>query len=230
MKKKNNNNTAKISTTNKTVYKIITRKLESVDTFSCFPILRSCEHDVLDHTFGLRGLTLAVFSDTGAIYTNGRSVGNVAEAMGVGIRADLSVFSFIERATVRFDMAKTINAGSPIGDDTGRPLDVEGARAALAALGKELGLGVEATAEAILAVVNTRMAGRMRLISVEQGHDPRMFALVAFGGAGPLHGSALLREVGLKTMLVPGHPGVLCAMGCIVADLCRFEPKTRVAV
>lgn len=115
-----------------------------------------------------------------------------------------------------------INAAHPIGDDPTRTLDVDAARAALAELGAPLGLGVEATAEAILDVVNTRMAGRMRLITVEQGHDPRDFALVPFGGAGPVHGAALLRDVGVPTMLVPTHPGVLCAMGCIVADL-RYD-------
>jgi N-methylhydantoinase A len=66
------------------------------------------------------------------------------------------------------------------------------------------------------------MAGRTRLLSVEQGHDPRDFALVAFGGAGPLHGAAIMRDVGIRTMLVPPHPGVLCALGCAVADL-RFD-------
>lgn len=115
-----------------------------------------------------------------------------------------------------------INAERPIGHDATQVLDVEGARAALGRLGDELGLSVEKTAEALLAVVNTRMAGRMRLITVEQGYDPREFALVAFGGAGPLHAAALMRDVGVKTLLVPRHPGVLCAMGCIVADL-RYD-------
>jgi len=101
-------------------------------------------------------------------------------------------------------------------------LDVEGARRAVAALGEKLGLGMEETAEAILAVVNQRMAGRMRLMSIERGLDPRDFALVAFGGAGPLHGGALIREVGVSTMLVPLYPGVLCALGCVYADL-RYD-------
>lgn len=101
-------------------------------------------------------------------------------------------------------------------------LDVDGARRAVAALGERLGLNTEQTAEAILAVVNQRMAGRIRLMSIERGLDPRDFAFVAFGGAGPLHGSALLREVGVSTMLVPLYPGVLCALGCVYADL-RYD-------
>ena len=75
-------------------------------------------------------------------------------------------------------------------------------------LGAKLGLGLlEAAAEAIIAIVNQRMAGRTRLLSIERGLDPRDFALVAFGGAGPLHGGALIREVGIGTMLVPQIPG-----------------------
>ena len=74
----------------------------------------------------------------------------------------------------------------------------------------------------MLAVVNQRMAGRIRLISIEQGLDPRDFAMVAFGGAGPMHGAALIREVGIRTELVPPYPGVLCAMGCAIADI-RYD-------
>jgi N-methylhydantoinase A len=66
------------------------------------------------------------------------------------------------------------------------------------------------------------MAGRTRLLSVEQGHDPRDFVLVIFGGAGPLHGASIMREVGIRTMLIPPHPGVLCALGCAIADI-RYD-------
>lgn len=114
-----------------------------------------------------------------------------------------------------------INPDSRMNGD-GSTLNVEGARQAVADLGRKLGLGIEQTAEAMLAVVNQRMAGRMRLMSIERGLDPRDFALVAFGGAGPLHGGALIREVGVSTMLVPQYPGVLCALGCAYADL-RYD-------
>jgi N-methylhydantoinase A len=111
-----------------------------------------------------------------------------------------------------------INPNSRMNGD-GNPLDVQGAQKAVTDLGSQLGLSMEETAEAILAVVNQRMAGRMRLMSIERGLDPRDFALVAFGGAGPLHGAALIKEVGVSTMLVPLYPGVLCALGCVYADL-----------
>ena len=114
-----------------------------------------------------------------------------------------------------------INPDSRMNGD-GTTLDVAGARAAVQRLGTQMNLGLEQTAEAVLAVVNQRMAGRMRLMSIERGLDPRDFALVAFGGAGPLHGGALIREVGVSTMLVPLYPGVLCALGCVYADL-RYD-------
>jgi outer membrane translocation and assembly module TamA len=62
---------------------------------------------------GVRNVWLATFYDVGEVYANGHSVGGVAHALGAGVRVDLSVFSFIERATVRFDFAKTINAATP---------------------------------------------------------------------------------------------------------------------
>ncbi len=114
-----------------------------------------------------------------------------------------------------------INPGSLMNGSENR-LDVEGAREAVRKLGVQLGLGLEQAAEAILAVVNQRMAGRIRLMSIERGLDPRDFAMVAFGGAGPLHCGALMRETGTSTMLVPLYPGVLCALGCVYADL-RYD-------
>ena len=82
-----------------------------------------------------------------------------------------------------------------------------------------LGLSVEQAAQAIVQVANNNMAGRIRLISIERGHDPRDFVLVAFGGAGPLHAVGLMKDVGIGRCLVPAYPGVLCAMGCVVADV-----------
>ena len=115
-----------------------------------------------------------------------------------------------------------INADRPIGMKHLRQLDVTTARVAMGALGKKLGFGIEETAEAILTVVNHKMARRTRLMTVEQGHDPRDFALVVFGGAGPLHGAAIMRDVGIRAMLLPPHPGVLCALGCAAVDI-RYD-------
>ena len=86
-------------------------------------------------------------------------------------------------------------------------------------IGRPLGLDAEGAAAAILRIANDRMAGAMRLVSLSRGHDPRDFALFAFGGAGPLHATALARELAIPTVLVPARPGITNALGCVVADL-----------
>ncbi len=82
-----------------------------------------------------------------------------------------------------------------------------------------LDLSLHAAARGILAIADSAMIGAIRVVSVERGHDPRDFALVAFGGAGPLHGCALAAMLGITTVLVPPAPGVLCAEGLLAADL-----------
>ncbi|MDT8857581.1 hydantoinase/oxoprolinase family protein [Paracoccaceae bacterium Fryx2] len=94
------------------------------------------------------------------------------------------------------------------------------ARAAMAdQIGAPLGLGVEQAAEAVIRIANTHMAGAIRMVSISMGADPRDFALFAFGGAGPLHATALARELSIPRVLVPARPGITNALGCVVADL-----------
>ncbi|MGI4952325.1 MAG: hydantoinase/oxoprolinase family protein [Janthinobacterium lividum] len=119
-----------------------------------------------------------------------------------------------------------INAERPIGGALAR-LDVEAARAAiLDHVGTRLGLGAEEAAEAIIRVANARMAGAIRLVSIERGHDPQRFAAVPFGGGGALHVGALIRDVGMKAALVPRFPGVTSALGCIIADIRHDQVQT----
>jgi N-methylhydantoinase A len=84
---------------------------------------------------------------------------------------------------------------------------------AVGRVAEAMGLGLEAAAEGIVRIVNENMVGALRLVSVEQGYDPRDFALIGFGGAGPLHANALARLVGAWPAIVPPGPGVLCAYG-----------------
>src|SRR5690349_2982398 len=97
-------------------------------------------------------------------------------------------------------------------------LDVEAAKAAVQKIGDALGLDVYQAAEGILDIVNENMAGALRLVSVQRGFDPRDFALVAFGGAGPMHANAVAKVMGSFPVLVPPAPGLLCATGDLVAD------------
>ncbi|GAA5157831.1 hydantoinase/oxoprolinase family protein [Pseudonocardia eucalypti] len=82
-----------------------------------------------------------------------------------------------------------------------------------------LGLGLEQAASAILQVANANMADAVRLISIRRGYDPREFALVAFGGAGGLHGAEVARELNIPTVIVPPNPGVTSALGCLLVDI-----------
>ncbi|OWU75557.1 hydantoinase/oxoprolinase family protein [Phaeobacter sp. 22II1-1F12B] len=86
-------------------------------------------------------------------------------------------------------------------------------------LGAKLGVDATEAAAAVIRLGNTKMAGAIRMVSVSLGADPRDFALFAFGGAGPLHASALARELGIPRVLVPSRPGITNAIGCVVADL-----------
>lgn len=78
------------------------------------PVARRVRWDALDHTVGVRNLWFAAFYDVGEVFVNGRSVRGVAHALGGGLRVDMALFSFIERATLRFDAAKALNTGTPV--------------------------------------------------------------------------------------------------------------------
>jgi len=99
-------------------------------------------------------------------------------------------------------------------------LDIEAARRAIdREVALPLGLDREAAARGVLAIIDSNMVGALRVVSVERGHDPRDFTLVPFGGAGPLHGCALAELLGIRRVLIPPAPGVLCADGLLAADL-----------
>lgn len=167
------------------------------------------------HTIGAGGGSIASIDRGGMLLVGPRSAGAAPGPVAYGRGGVEPTVTDANIVLGRINPQSRMNGANT-------RLDVEGARAAVRGLGKQLSLGMEQTAEAILAVVNQRMAGRIRLMSIERGLDPRDFAMVAFGGAGPLHGGALIREVGISTMLVPLYPGVLCALGCVYADL-RYD-------
>jgi N-methylhydantoinase A len=112
-----------------------------------------------------------------------------------------------------------INAARPLGGEL-TMLDVAAARRAIAThVGKPLGLTDDDAAAAIVRVADARMAGAIRLVSIERGHDPSRFVAMPFGGGGALHVGAMIREIGLKCALVPRFPGITSALGCVLADL-----------
>ncbi|HEX3721280.1 MAG TPA: hydantoinase/oxoprolinase family protein, partial [Nitrolancea sp.] len=95
-------------------------------------------------------------------------------------------------------------------------------------LADHLNLGHEEVAQGIIDLATVNMARAIRVISVERGYDPRDYALVAFGGAGPLHAARLARELDIPRIVVPAIPGILCAYGLLVADLRTDYSRTVV--
>lgn len=106
------------------------------------------------------------------------------------------------------------------------PLDVERARDGMGTLARSLGLSLEAAAWGVVRVANSNMERAIRTISVERGHDPRELALVAFGGAGPLHACELASALSIPRVLIPPHPGVLSALGMVLADVVKDYSRT----
>ena len=98
-------------------------------------------------------------------------------------------------------------------------LDPAAARRAVGGLAVRLGLGLEEAAEGILTIVNANMANAISSRTVQKGLDPRGFALVAFGGAGPLHGAEVARALGIPRVIVPAYPGITSAVGLLTTDL-----------
>lgn len=92
----------------------------------------------------------------------------------------------------------------------------------------KMGISVLEAARGIIAVVNSNMTRAIRVVSVERGYDPREFTLVAFGGAGALHAVELARELGIKKVMIPGTPGILCAVGLLTSDIRSDYVKTQI--
>ena len=119
-----------------------------------------------------------------------------------------------------------IDATNPIGGKQ-KSLDKQAAIAAIETnIAKPLGLDVYDAAEAIIKVANAKMGGAIRLISIERGYDPKLFAMMPFGGGGALHAGALMLDIGLGASVVPRYPGVNSALGCVMSDLRHDEVRT----
>jgi N-methylhydantoinase A len=164
------------------------------------------------HTVGAGGGSIARVDASGLIQVGPESAGANPGPICYGRGGTEPTITDANLVLGRLDPKKLLAVENPV--------TVEHVRAIFAEkIGQATGLdGVEA-AGAVLRLGNMKMAGAIRMVSVARGHDPRDFALFAFGGAGPLHASALARELGLPKVLVPARPGITNALGCVVADL-----------
>jgi N-methylhydantoinase A len=118
-----------------------------------------------------------------------------------------------------------LNPGYFLGGEIG--LDVEGASKAIEErCAKPLGLSVTEAANGIVEIANAAMVNALHLISVQRGYDPRDFVLVGFGGAGPVHANALMRDAEMPTLLIPRSPGIFSATGLLTTDIKRDAAVT----
>ncbi|HEY0181448.1 MAG TPA: hydantoinase/oxoprolinase family protein, partial [Rhodopila sp.] len=112
----------------------------------------------------------------------------------------------------------------------GLPIDLAAAERVIEAdVAKPFGLSVRDAAARINQVVNSNMAQALRIVSVERGHDPREFSLIAFGGAGPVHAVALAEELAIPEVIIPPAPGAFSALGLVATDLKRDYARTLYA-
>jgi N-methylhydantoinase A len=110
------------------------------------------------------------------------------------------------------------------------PIDVAAAERAIeSAIAGPLGLTVPEAAARIIEVVNSNMAQALRIVSIERGHDPQEFSLIAFGGAGPVHAVSLAEELQIPEVIVPPAPGAFSALGLVASDLKRDYSRTLYA-
>ncbi len=164
------------------------------------------------HTIGAGGGSLASVDASGMLRVGPQSAGATPGPMCYGRGGERITITDANLVLGRLDPARLLAVEHAV--------DMAKLHAALyAQVGAPLGLDAPAAAAAVLRVANDRMAGAVRMVSLARGHDPRDFALFAFGGAGPLHAVALARELGIPKVLIPARPGLTNALGCVVADL-----------
>ena len=164
------------------------------------------------HTIGAGGGSIARVDDSGLIAVGPQSAGANPGPICYGRGGKEPTITDANLVLGRLNPAKLLAVDRPVSVDHVRTVFEE-------KIGMPTGLDGFAAAGAVLRLGNMKMAGAVRMVSVARGYDPRDFALFAFGGAGPLHATALARELGLPRVLVPALPGITNALGCVVADM-----------
>ncbi len=164
------------------------------------------------HTIGAGGGSIAWIDAGGALRVGPQSAGAVPGPICYGRGGDQPTVTDAQMILGR------LSPDAFLSDDLEADLETVEARIA-ETLADPLGLTVTETAQGILDVANASMERALRVVSVERGYDPRDFGLVAFGGAGPLHASALADTLEIPTTLIPPTAGVLSALGLLLSDL-----------
>jgi N-methylhydantoinase A/oxoprolinase/acetone carboxylase beta subunit len=170
------------------------------------------------HTVGAGGGSIAWRDAGGALRVGPRSAGAEPGPACYGRGGEQPTVTDANLVLGRLDPT------APLAGDV--RLDPDAARRAVGALAAQLGLELRTCAEGIVRVANAEMVRALRVMTVERGLDPRGFALLAFGGAGPLHAAAIAEELGMTRILVPRASGVLSALGLAAAERRRDSART----
>jgi N-methylhydantoinase A len=166
------------------------------------------------HTIGAGGGSIASLDAAGAFKVGPRSAGAKPGPAAYGRGGTLPTVTDANVVLGRLDAQHFLGGGMA--------LDELAARRVIGELARELGLTDREAAEGVVTLLNANMANAIRSRTVQKGIDPRDFALVAFGGAGPLHGAEVADMLGVTEVIVPPHPGITSAAGLLISDL-RYD-------
>ena len=172
-------------------------------------------------TIGAGGGSIAYVDEAGGFRVGPRSAGAHPGPACYGLGGEEPTITDAHLVLGRLDPERFLGGGMTL-----RP---ERAHAAIGVLAERLGIGPAEAAEGVLVLANANMAQTIRSITVERGHDPRDFSLVAFGGAGPLHAAELAEGLGIGEVVIPPHPGITSAAGLLTSDL-RYDQMRTVFV
>ena len=170
-------------------------------------------------TVGAGGGSIAKLNLAGLLEVGPESAGSIPGPICYGKGGIVPTISDANLLLGRLNISKIISNSNKVSIDKIKDIFIS-------SLGNDLGLDALKTAESVIKLANTKMAGAIRMVSISLGVDPRDFTLFAFGGAGPLHASSLAKELGIPKVLIPARPGITNALGCVVADLRQDFTKT----
>ena len=174
------------------------------------------------HTIGAGGGSIAYIDQGGAFRVGPRSAGAVPGPAAYGRGGTQPTVTDANLVLGRLDVDQFLGGGMA--------LDASASNGVIEELAQSLGMGKLEAAEGVLTVINSNMANAIRSRTVQKGIDPREFALVAFGGAGPLHGAEVAAILDIPEVIVPPFPGITSAMGLLTTDLKYDAIRTQFQV
>ncbi|SMF17709.1 N-methylhydantoinase A [Xaviernesmea oryzae] len=172
------------------------------------------------HVIGAGGGSIAWLDDAGGLKVGPQSAAAVPGPAAYGKGGTDATISDANIVLQRLNPVALLDGAMPV--------DREAALKAVGAVAERIGRSVEDTAWGIIRIAVANMARAIRAVSMDKGHDLKSFALMAFGGAGPLHSSLVAAETGLNTVIIPESPGTMCARGVLLSDVTRDFVSTQI--